>query len=396
MNHSKDPYAELGVRHVVNAAGVLTRIGGSRSPPEVFKAMETASKNFVTIAELQTKAGAYIAEVTGSEAGLPTAGGSTSILLAAAACIMRGTELEQYEPKGPAVWRHLAQKLPLHTEELRTEFIVQKCNRDEYDHAVECAGGRFVTVGDEEKTTEDQLKEAYNPKKTAAYYYTLKGSKGLPLEKIVEIAHENSVPIIVDACAEPPPKENLRKYTAMGVDLVCFSGGKNIAGPNNSGLLAGKKNLINLAHLQSYPFEGVGRPAKMSRETIIGLITALKLYLERDDSKLFDQWVMKAEHMKEALNKAPGIQVAVEYVYTGSDPNPRFPLCAVKVDKTLYGMTTQELHLALLDCDPSIVTIYEPYFLLENYKGLFSVNLQFLTQEEEQLIIEKIHELRSL
>ena len=105
---NEDPYNELGVRHVVNAAGVLTRIGGSRSPPEVFKAMEAASRHFVTIAELQTKAGEYIAEVTGAEAGLPTAGGSTSILLAAAACIMRGTELEQYEPKGAAVWRHLA------------------------------------------------------------------------------------------------------------------------------------------------------------------------------------------------------------------------------------------------------------------------------------------------
>ena len=392
---NEKPYNELGVRHVVNAAGVLTRIGGSRSPPEVFKAMEAASRHFVTIAELQTKAGEYIAEVTGAEAGLPTSGGSTSILLAAAACIMRGTELERYEPKGPAVWRHLAQKLPLDTEGLRTEFIVQKCNRDEYDHAVNCAGGRFLSVGDEEGTTEDQLRNTYNPEKTAAYYYTLKGNKGLPLETIVKVAHENDVPVIVDACAEPPPKENLRKYTAMGVDLVCFSGGKNIAGPNNSGILAGRKNLINLAHLQSYPFEGVGRPAKMSRETIIGLTTALKLYLERDDSKLFDQWVRKAEYMKDALNKIPGISVTVEYVYTGSDPTPRFPLCAVKADETLYGMTTRDLHLVLIDCDPSIVTIHEPYFLLKNFKGIFSVNPQFLGEGEDQLIINKIHELQT-
>jgi len=357
--------------------------------------MEAASKHFVTISELQTKAGEYIAEITGAEAGLPTAGGSTSILLAAAACIMRGTELEKYEPKGPAVWRHLAQKLPLDTKGLRTEFIVQMCNRDEYDHAVNCAGGRFLSVGDKEGTTEDQLRDAYNPEKTAAYYYTLKGTKGLPLETIVKVAHENDVPVIVDACAEPPPKENLRKYTAMGIDLVCFSGGKNIAGPNNSGILAGRKNLINLAHLQSYPFEGVGRPAKMSRETIIGLITALKLYLERDDSKLFDQWVRKADYMKDTLNKILGISVTVEYVYTGSDPTPRFPLCAVKADETKYGMTTRGLHLALIDCDPSIVTIHEPYFLLKNYKGIFSVNPQFLAEGEDQLIISKVQELQA-
>ena len=130
-----EPYKFLGVKPTINAAGILTRIGGSRSPSEVFRAMEAASRDFVTIAELQAKAGEYLARATGAEAGLPTAGGSTSILLAAAACIMKGTELENYKPIGPAVWRKYAQLLPLHTEFLRTGFMVQTCNRDEYDRA---------------------------------------------------------------------------------------------------------------------------------------------------------------------------------------------------------------------------------------------------------------------
>lgn len=388
-----NPYKELGVRKVVNAAGVLTRIGGSRSPPEVFRAMEAASRNFVTIAELQSKTGEYLAEVTGAEAGLPTAGGSTSILLAAAACIMKGTELEEYEPKGPAVWRHIAQKLPLHTEGLRTEFIVQKCNRDEYDHAVECAGGRFKEVGNVDETTEKELRAAYDPEKTAAYYYTVKGFKGLPLDSVVKIAHKKGVPVVVDACGRTPTKEKPHEYVAMGVDLICFSGGKSIAGPNNSGILVGRRDLIKLAHLQSYPFEGVGRPAKMSRETIVGLVTALKIFLKRDTSHLFEEMVKKAERIVDELDKISGVNANVEYVLD-RDKTPRSPLCTVKVDEEQYGMTTEELHIAMVDSDPSIVTIHEPYFLLENYHGLFTINPQFLAEGEDELIINEVKRLQ--
>lgn len=384
-----DPYKALGVRRVVNAAGVLTRIGGSRSPPEVFEAMQRASESFVTIAELQSAAGKVIAEVTGAEAGLPTAGGSCSILLAAAACIMKGTELENYEPIGPAVWRKIAQKLPLYTNDLHNEFIVQKCNRDEYDHAVECAGGRFIEVGDDDGATEEELTAAYNPKKTAAYYFTHKSTqRGLPLETIVKTALSNDVPVLVDAAGVPPPKSDLKKFSAMCVDLTCFSGGKTIAGPNNSGFLSGRADLIKLAHLQSYPFEGVGRPAKMSRETIVGLMTALELYLKSDDSESFSQREETAQRISLELNKVPGIDSYVDYV---GGAEKRAPLTCVKVND-VFGMSLKELFQGLIDNDPSIVTVYEPYFLLEDYHGLFTINPQFLSQDEVALIIQKIKE----
>jgi len=387
-----DPYRILGVKPTINAAGILTRIGGSRSPPEVFRSMEAASRDFVTIAELQAKAGEYLAEVTGAEAGFPTAGGSTSLLLAAAACIMKGTELENYEPIGPAVWRKYAQLIPLHTEGLRTGFIVQACNRDEYDHVVECAGGRFIEIGGDEGATVEELRNAYDPEMVAAYYYTLKSNSGLPLEEFVTVANEVGAPIILDACGAPPPKDGVCPFIAMGVDLVSYSGGKAVAGPNNSGILAGRRDLIKLAHLQSYPFEGVGRPAKMSRETIVGLVTALKMYVERDDSDLYGVLLMKAEYMAKKLNKIPGVSVSIENV-TDREGVPKIPLCAVKTDEAKYGMSTTELHLALLEGDPSIMTVNEPYFLIDKYHGVFSVNPQFLADGEDDKIIERIMEL---
>jgi L-seryl-tRNA(Ser) seleniumtransferase len=389
----EEPYKFLGIKPTINAAGILTRIGGSRSPSEVFKAMEAASRDFVTIADLQAKAGKYLAEITGAEAGLPTAGGSTSILLASAACIMKGTELENYEPRGPAIWRKYAQLLPLHTEGLRTGFIVQACNRDEYDHAVNCAGGRFTEVGGKQGATVEELKDIYDPENIAAFYYTLKSNSGLSLEEYVKTAHELGSPVILDACGAPPPKDGFCPFIKTGVDLVAYSGGKEVAGPNNSGILIGKRELIKLAHLQSYPFEGVGRPGKMSRETIVGLVVALEMYVNKDDSDLYNILLAKAKLIANAIGKISGVDVRIDYI-TDPEGAPRIPLCAVKTNETKYGMTTTELHIELLKGIPSIMTVNEPYFLIDDYHGVFSINPQFLAEGEEDKIINKIRELR--
>ncbi|MCW3978844.1 MAG: aminotransferase class V-fold PLP-dependent enzyme [Candidatus Bathyarchaeota archaeon] len=395
-NEVYNPYVKYGVRRAINAAGTLTRVGGSISPPEVFRAMEDASKSFVHISELQQWAGGIISEATGAEAGLPTAGGSCSIMLAAAACIMKGTELERYEPKGRAVWRHIIQRLPAHTEGLRTEFIVQKANRDEYDHAVEIAGGRFVEVGTEEGATEGDLDEAFNAERTAAYYFTVQpSSKCLPLETVVRVAHRNGVPVIVDASAELPPRSNLRHYVSKGVDLVTFSGGKTISGPNNSGILAGKADLIKLAHLQSYPFEGVGRVAKMSRETIVGLVTALKIYLEVDEVAEFEAWEQKARSMAGELGGMPGVEAGVVYSTT-PEGVPKFPLVYLRLDEGACGISGGELHRGLVDGDPSIEGIYEPYYLLEDYEGKLVFNPQNILEGEELIILQRVKEILKL
>lgn len=389
-----NPYEKYGIRRVVNATTSMTRLGGSIASPEVFKAMADASKCFVNIPELQQGAGKIIAEATGAEAGLPTAGATNALLLAAAACIMKGTELEKYDPLKPETWTDIIQKLPMHTEGLKTEFIVQKSDRNVYDHAVECAGGRFVEVGTDEGTTEKELDEAFDPKKTAAYYFTVRSSRNSqPLETVIKIAHKHGVPVIVDAAAETPPKKNLRKYIAKGADLVVISGGKAICGPNNSGILAGRKTLIKLAHLQAYPFHGVGRPAKMSRETIVGLVTALKIYLKHGEKALFKAWEIKAKWMIEQLNKIPGVETQLTFQTTIEENEPMVPIVAVKINEKVFGMSTKELSDKLREGNPSIDTLYDVDYIIEDYKDKLTINPEFMLEGDEEIVIQRIKDI---
>lgn len=381
-----NPYEKYGVRRVINAAGTLTRVGGSISPPEVFRAMEDASKSFVHIPELQKWAGETIAEATGAEAGLPTAGSSNAITLAAAACMMRGTELEKFDPLEQETWTHVIQRLPMHTEGLRTEFIVQKSNRNVYDYAVECAGGRFVEVGIKEGASPEELEEAFDPDKTAAYYITDRSTHGhLPLSKVAEVAHRNGVPVMVDAAAELPPRRNLTRYTKAEADLVIFSGGKFIAGPNNSGLLAGRGDLIKLAHLNAYPFHGIGRGSKMCRETIVGLVTALKIYLELDEGLLFKKWEKKAKWMAEQLKKTPQVKAGVIVEKTVEDNEPMWPLFYVDVDPEASSMTGKGLSDLLREGDPSVESRARGNTLL--------INPEFLLEGDEAIIVDRIKEI---
>ncbi len=382
----KDPYKKLGIRRVINAATSLTRLGGSVADPTVYTAMQEASNSFVQIPELQHWAGKKIAQATGAEAGHPTAGASNAITLAAAACIMKGTELEDYDPLELETWTALARRLPAHTDGLKTEFIVQRTNRNVYDHAVEFAGGKIIEVD----PTPEALHKAYN-KNTAAYYYTVRsGADALPLPEIAEIAHSHDTPVIVDAAAELPPKSNLRRYIKEGADLVIYSGGKTIAAPNNSGILAGRADLIKLAHLQSYPFHGVGRASKMSRETIVGFATALQLYLDKDEEKQFKEWKKKAEWIRDQLGALPGVDAGLDAQSTIEDDTPMVPVAYIKLDPKTTGITGGELSTRLRDGDPSIEALYEPGFMLKDAKDKLMINPQYLDDEDAETVVETI------
>jgi L-seryl-tRNA(Ser) seleniumtransferase len=386
MDNVYNPYEKYGIRRVINASGTLTRVGGSIAKPEVFTAMEDASKAFVHIPELQTWAGESIARATGAEAGIPTAGSSNAITLAAAACMMKGTELEDYDPLEQESWTHIIQRLPMNTEGLRTEFIVQKCNRNVYDHAVECAGGRFIEVGTEEECKEEDLVEAFNPEKTAAFYITDRSTDDrLPLSEVARIAHEMGAPVIIDAASELPPKSNMKVYTSRGADLVVISGGKFIAGLNCTGLLAGRKDLIKLAHLNAYPFHGIGRGAKMSRETIVGLVKALELYLELDEERLYEEWEEKAEWMAEELNDLPNIKTGVIHHTTVEDKKPQYPLVYVEIDEETADIGSVELSNMLRDGDPSVEARTSGNRLI--------INPEFLLEGDEAIITERITEI---
>ena len=383
----QDSYEKIGVRRVINAASCLTRLGGSIADPRVYKAMEEASRSFVQIPELQQWAGKAIADATGAEAGLPTAGASNAITLAAAACIMKGTSLERHDPLKLETWGQLINKLPMHTQGLKTQFIVQRTNRNTYDHAVECAGGTFT----ETEPDEEALRGAYNGAETAAYYYTVRSASGsLPLETVIEIAHGESCPVIVDAAAELPPRKNLRRYTTAGADLVIFSGGKYVSGPNNSGILAGRRDLIKLAHLQAYPFHGVGRASKMSRETIVGFVTALRLYLDKDEENTYRGWLAKAQWITKELTGIPGVRPGLDYQSTVEDDEPMVPLSVIKLDDRVTGITGAQLMMKLRDGDPSIETLYEPGYLLKSPMGKLVINPEFLLEGEKETVVKEI------
>jgi D-glucosaminate-6-phosphate ammonia-lyase len=386
-----NPYEKHGLRRVINGATCLTRLGGSIAHPEVFDVMKDASKSFVQIPELQAWAGEKIAKATGAEAGLPTAGANNALMLAAAACIMKNSELEQYDPLELETWSHITLRVPAHLEGYPTEFIVQKNNRNIYDHAVECVGGRFIEVGGPDGATEKELDEAYRSGKTAAYYYTVRSSaSSLPLDAVIEIAHSNGVPVIVDAAAELPPRMKLNQYIGIGADLVIFSGGKYLSGPNNSGILAGRRDLIKLAHLQAYPFHGVGRASKMSRETIVGFVKALEIYLEKDEKAEYDKWLLDAEYMANKLGEISGVETGITYQRTVEEGIPMAPVCYLVLDDNRFEVNAKDLVNMLRDGDPSIEVLLEPGFLLNEPKGKITINPEFMFEGEPDIVIGEI------
>ena len=381
------------MKRVINAATSATTLGGTCPDPRVMKAMTEASKCFVYIPELQTAAGRYFAEVTYAEAGLPVAGAVAGLMLGAAACIMKDTDLEKYDPlKEGGAWSHISTRLPMHTDGLRTDFIVQKTNRNGYDFSPELAGGHMVEVG----ASKGELKAAYDSKKTAGYYYTARSRKNsLHLEDVIEVAHEVGAPVLVDAASEVPPKRKLTIYTKLGADLVVFSGGKHISGPNNSGFIVGRSDLVKLAHLQSYPFNGVGRAAKMSREAIVGLVEALRIYLEHDEKVAFDGWMKIAEYMRSEFTGLPGIETGITYQRTVEDGEPMAPFCFLRLDPAVAILDGPRLVSRLKEGDPIIYSIYEPTFMIEDCQGMVTLNPEYLLPGEVDLIVDKVKRVLS-
>jgi L-seryl-tRNA(Ser) seleniumtransferase len=335
-------YERLGLRPLINARGTHTRLGGSIMPREVVEAMHEASTAYIVLDELQDKASELIARATGAEAGMITGGAAAGLLLGTAACIA-GDDPAKVD------------QLP-DTTGMKNEVIVHRSHRNGYDHSVRASGATMVEVGYGHHTIPYQLEAAFN-EPTAMVFYVQSpwaGRGALSLRETCEIAHRHGVPVLVDAAAMLPPHTNLTRFISEGADLVAFSGGKGLHGPQSSGILAGRVDLIAAARRNSSPNHSIGRPAKAAKEDIVGLMVAIQLYLERDHEADMAGWRGQAEYMIERLQALPGIGASLKL----DNHEHLTPRVEITFDASA-GVSAQELIAALEEGNPRVY-LFEP------------------------------------
>jgi L-seryl-tRNA(Ser) seleniumtransferase len=366
-----DVYDELGVRKVINGHATLTALGGSLMPPEVLAAMAEAAHHYVDMDDLQAKVGQRIAEWTQNEAAYVSSGAAAGLVLSTAAC-MTGLDPEKRA------------RLPF-ADGMKNQVIVHRHGRVHYDFAIRQAGARLVEIGTEEGTTEDELTEAINERTAAiVYFYNVTRMGGLvPLERGIEIAKSRGVPLIVDAAAQIPPVENLWRFTHMGADLALFSGGKGLCGPQSSGLILGRRALIEACAFNACPRPFVGRPMKVGKEELVGLMAAVKWYLGLDHGHIMETYEGQVRYVVDALADLPYVSARRSYPSEAGQPVPR---AEVLFDEQGLGIERDEVLNRLREGEPCIV------LAPAGKSGLF-VNPQTLQPGQERIIVHRIREI---
>lgn len=325
-------YTRLGVKPVINARGTWTYISASLELPEVKAAQEEAARHFVNIFELQHAVGRRLAELTGAESGMITSGAAGAMASATAGCIA-GTDPEK-------IWQ-----LP-DTTGLKQE-VVMMGGRSPFDSAIRLAGGKLVIAH-----SADELQRAINGN-TAMIYST---SSADQLKKEIAVAKAASVPILMDDAAGIPPIDNIRLYARMGCDLYTFSGGKGLCGPQCSGLLLGRKDLIEAALYNTNPWEGaVCRPMKVGKKEIVGCLAAVEAWFKMDLKNLNRKWTGRVERIAKLVGSVSGVDTRI---FTPPDENS-YPTLAVSWDEQGWGLSVQQCARKLLEGTPSIVVLTE-------------------------------------
>lgn len=361
-------YDQLGVRTLINASANITRIGGSLMAPEVLEAMREASKHFVNLEELQRAVGNQLAELTHNEAAYVSNGAAAGVALATIAVVV-GTD------------RNASQQLP-DTTGLKNEIIIHKSHRNGYDHAVRMVGVKVVEIGTMTETKPEELENAINENTAAIFWFqaAMTGRGDLPLEKVIEIANRANVHVLVDAADQVPPVENLWKFTEMGASLAIFSGGKDLCGPQASGLVVGRKNLIEIIRINGNPNSGIARPMKVGKEEMVGLLTAVKLYLKRDHVGRASQVEEIVSGWCGELNRIPGVTAERSVPNVAGGPLPR---ATVAIDAEKVGKSSEEIIQSLRDGTPSIE-------VLAVGQDAFYLNALTLQDGEDQIVLDRL------
>ena len=329
-----DYYDKLGVAKIINAAGTYTSLTASIMPPPVQAAVSRAAKHPVRLLELQKAAGEYLARQLKCEAALVTAGAASALTLATAAAITTGNKTAIHN-------------IPTEMAGLKNEVIAQKGHRYEYDHAIRNCGAKFVEV-----RTLAEYESAFNERTVMTNFFNAAESGEISREDWVRIAHKHGVPCLNDAAADVPPISNLWNYTQMGFDLVAFSGGKGMRGPQNAGLLLGRKDLIEAAVRNNSPnSDAVGRGMKVSKEQIVGMVAAVDWFLSQTDAGMEAEFRRRADRIAAHVKSIPTLEARVEIPHVAANAVPHLLL---RYDTSKIKIAPREVMAELRKGSPSI------------------------------------------
>jgi uncharacterized pyridoxal phosphate-dependent enzyme len=361
----RDYFKELGIKPFINAAGTYTTLTASLMQPEVVQAIEYASKQFVHLIELHDAVGQRIASLIGCDAAMVTAGAASALTLGTAACIT-GTNQD------------FIHRLP-DTAGMKNEVIIQKSHRYGYDHAVRNCGIRFVEV-----ETRDELERAVNDRTAMMLFFNSNDPVGkIKAAEFVELGKKHGVPTFTDAAADVPPVDALSRYTKMGFDLVTFSGGKGLRGPQSCGLLLGRKDLIAAARLNGPPnSDTIGRGMKVNKEEYLGMMVTIEQYMKRDHAAEWRDWEKRVKVIADSVGPIQGVKTE-PFVPEIANAVPHLRISwtpgSVKV-------TPSEVVKRLREGDPSIE-------LRPGAKDALEVAVWMLQPGEAQIVAKRIREV---
>ncbi|MDN5214485.1 aminotransferase class V-fold PLP-dependent enzyme [Fulvivirgaceae bacterium BMA12] len=333
----RDYYKELGLRTFINAAGTYTSLTGCLMRESAIDAYNYATRQYVALDELQDKVGARLAELIGCEAATVTAGAASAITLGTAG-VLSGMDSEK------------ASRIPTDLSGMKTEVIMQKSHVIGYAHAIKNCGVKVIEI-----ETRKELEKAINDQTAMLWFLNANNFKGkIQYKEFVEVGKKYNIPMMIDAAADVPPVENLWKYTDMGFDLACFSGGKGLRGPQSCGLLLGRKDLIAAARLSAPPRgDTVGRGMKVNKEEILAMLMAVENYLTRDHESDWKLWESQIKLIADAAATVDGVETEIHV----PDIANHVPSLRIRWDNKKVKMTPNEARQALRNGHPSIETV---------------------------------------
>lgn len=373
-----DYYDKLGVTKIINAAGTYTFLTASIMPPRVQAAVAQAAKHPVRLADLQKAAGEYLATKCKCEAAMVTAGAASALTLGTAACMTLAN---------PSA----IQKMPVDMAGLKNEVIVQKAHRYDYDRALLNCGIRFVEV-----ETLAEYEKAFTDQTVMAHFFNAAEQGNITRQDWIRVAHQHNVPCFNDAAADVPPISNLWAYTQMGFDLVTFSGGKGMRGPQNAGLLLGRKDLIAAAVANDAPIsETIGRGMKVAKEQIVGMVAAVDWFTEQSEDTMQAEFRACAKRIADHLKSVPSVQASIVVPEVAN----HVPHLLLDYDHSVIKISASEVANQLRQGSPSIEL--NPSTGKKNAQGMTGdkdtivVGVWMLQPGEDMIVARRLHEVLS-